>query len=185
MLWAFARENGVPGSHYISRVSLPPFLLLLLPRSQPNPQLQVEPKTALPIWSISISALLNLLLALINIGSTAAFNAFTGLTVAGFYTVFILSASVMLHKRLTTPASQILWGPFRLHRAGVPLTIIALAFSVVGWFFSFWPPTAAVTVTTFNWSLVVYLCTIVLAMVWWAVYARRIYTGPKIELGRI
>lgn len=87
----------------------------------------------------------------------------------------------MLHKRLTTDASEFLWGPFRLGRAGVPLTIVALAYSVVGWIFSFWPPTAAVTVTNFNWSLVVYFGTILLAMIWWIAYARHTYTGPKIE----
>ena len=87
----------------------------------------------------------------------------------------------MLYKRLTTKSSDFLWGPFHLGRAGVPLSINALAYSVVGWIFSFWPPTAVLTVATFNWSIVVYFGIIVLAVVWWAVSARYTYTGPKIE----
>ena len=88
----------------------------------------------------------------------------------------------MLHKRLSTDPSELLWGPFRLGRAGVPLTVTALLYSLVGWIFSFWPPTADVTLQTFNWSLVVYTSVIILAMLWWIVYARHTYTGPRIEL---
>ena len=88
----------------------------------------------------------------------------------------------MLYKRLTTPDSSILWGPFSLGRAGVPITIIALIYSITGWFFSFWPATAMVTVATFNWSLVIYFATLILALIWWAVHARHTYTGPKMEI---
>ena len=87
----------------------------------------------------------------------------------------------MLYKRLTVDNAGFLWGPFRLGRAGVPLTIIALMYSLVGWSFSFWPPTAAVTVKTFNWSLVVYMSVVTLAILWWVAYARHTYTGPRIE----
>ena len=147
--------------------------------------MQVDEKTALPLWAIATTATVNLLLALIPLGSTTAFNAFTGLTVAGFYSSFIISASVMLHKRITTPASDILWGPFRLGAAGVPITIIAIAYSIVGMLFSFWPPTAHVSAKTWNWSFVVYWATIAVALVWWRIRARHYYTGPKIELSAL
>lgn len=119
--------------------------------------------------------MISLLLALIGLGSRAAFNALSGLTVAGFYSAFIVSASVMLYRRLTTPACDIAWGPFRLRTAGVPITIIALLYSFIGWFFSFWPPVSAVNVRTFNWSLVVYFGTMFSAMGWWAFKARHAY----------
>lgn len=124
-------------------------------------------------------------MALIPLGSTTAFNAFTGLTVAGFYSSFLISASVMLHKRLTTPESDILWGPFRLGKAGVPITIVAMAYSIVGILFSFWPPTATVTATTWNWSFVVYWATVLVALVWWWLRAKYYYTGPKMELSEL
>jgi len=161
MLWAFAREDGVPGSRYIAKV---------------------DPKTQLPLWSIGISAFLNLVFVLIALGSTAAFNAFTGLTIAGFYSGFIIAASVMLYKRLTTPSSDILWGPFKLGKAGVPITIFAICYSFIGWLFSFYPPVAEVSVTTWNWSMVVYWCVIFIALLWWVLRARHYYTGPRIEL---
>lgn len=161
MLWAFAREKGLPGSYYISKV---------------------EPRTALPIWSIAVSTVINLLLALVNIGSNVVFNAFTGLTVAAFYSSFIIAASVMLRKRLTTPDADFRWGPFKLGRFGVPVTIISIAYSMVGWFFSFWPPTAVVTVKTINWSVVVYVGVLGVSMIYWLLHARHVYTGPIIEV---
>jgi hypothetical protein len=88
----------------------------------------------------------------------------------------------MLYRRLTTSDADIAWGPFRLGKAGVPLTIFALVYSFIGWFFSFWPPVGELTTQTFNWSLAVYFGVMFLAMGWWALFARRTYTGPKMEL---
>ena len=177
MLWAFAREDGVPGSKYISKVGHSDRCrtrLLIV---------QVNRRSALPLWSITATTAVNLLLALIVLGSQAAFNAFTGLTVAGFYSSFAISASVMLHKRLTNHTQDILRGPFRLSAAlGCPITIAAIGYSVIGIFFSFWPPTATVTAATWNWSFVVYWGTIMVVLLWWWLRARDYYTGPKIEL---
>ncbi|MCJ1451253.1 hypothetical protein MMC28_001589 [Mycoblastus sanguinarius] len=144
----------------------------------------VEPRTALPLWSIAVSTVVNLLLALINIGSTTVFNAFTRLTVASFYSAFTIAATVMLWKRLTTPDANFRWGPFKLGRFGVPVTVISIAYSIVGWFFSFWPPTAKVTVGSMNWSVVVYMVVLVLSVAYWLVRARHVYTGPIVSFSR-
>jgi choline transport protein len=123
-------------------------------------------------------------MALLNLGSSVAFYALTGLTVAGFYSGFMVSASIMLWRRTTTPASKIAWGPFRLGYLGVPITIIALFYSFIGWLFSFWPPVAgeALTIMTFNWSMVVYFSVLFIAMGYWVFRARHSYIGPKIEV---
>ena len=161
MLWAFARESGVPGSGYISRV---------------------EPQTHLPLYSICVTAIVSLLLGLIGLGSTTALNALTGLAVAGFYTAFIIAAAMMLWRRLTMPAAKMPWGPFRLGAFGVPITILSLIYSVIGVIFSFWPPVAEVDATSFNWSVVVFLGVIFLSIAWWGIKARKTYAGPKVEI---
>lgn len=144
---------------------------------------QVEPRVALPLNAIAITALISLLLALLNLGSTVAFYALTGLTVSGFYSAFMISASIMLWRRLTVPPSQVAWGPFRLGYLGTPITIIALLYSFIGWFFSFWPPVAGARlgVETFNWSMVVYFSVVIIAVLYWIIQARYTYIGPKIE----
>jgi choline transport protein len=161
MLWAFARESGVPGSRFIAAI---------------------HPSTHLPLYSILVTALISILLGLIGLGSSAALNALTGLAVAGFYTAFIIAASMMLWRRLTMPAAKMPWGPFRLHAFGVPITILSLTYSVIGVVFSFWPPVKEVDKSSFNWSVVVFVGVIMLACGWWGVKARKTYTGPKVEI---
>ncbi|KAH0843808.1 hypothetical protein FOPE_09143 [Fonsecaea pedrosoi] len=76
MTWAFARDNGLPGSRFIS---------------------QVNPRTRLPLYSVALSVLITLLLGLINNGSFAAFNAVASLVVSGYlgsYTLPITSVPV-------------------------------------------------------------------------------------------
>jgi len=161
MTWAFAREKGLPGYQYLRRV---------------------EPRTSLPFYSIALCTATSFLLALINIGSSVAFNAMVSLVIASFYSSFLLSAAVLLHKRLTTSNEEMQWGPFKLGSAGVPVIILAIMYSVIGVFFSFFPPTAKVTPETMNWSVVVYFSVIIFSFVCWAVHGRFIYEGPLKEI---
>ncbi|PQE27665.1 choline transport protein [Rutstroemia sp. NJR-2017a BBW] len=158
MLWAFAREKGIPG-----------YTVLV----------QVRTKSALPIYCIALTAFISTLLALINIGSSAAFNALTSLVIAGFYTSFGISACVLLHKRLTT---EMTYGPFHLGRAGIPIIIGSLIYSVIGVFFSFWPGAANPTPASMNWSVVVFFGTLSLSLIYWVVHGRHVYTGPILEI---
>lgn len=161
MLWAFAREKGLPGHKYLARV---------------------DQKTRLPIWATGASVVINLLLSLIEIGSTVAFNAFLSLAIAGFYSSFLISASVMLLYRLRTPQSMIPWGPFRMGRAGTPMTLFSIAYSAQGMFFSFWPPDSKVTPVSMNWSVVVYVGVIGISLIFWLTHGRKVYKGPLVEL---
>ena len=161
MTWAFARENGLPGSSYISKI---------------------EPRTSLPIWSILQSTVTSLFLALINLGSSVALEDLFSLVIVGFYSTFILSASVMLHKRLTTPESEIDWGRYRLGRAGIPVTILALMFSITGIFFVFWPASPNPDATEMNWTVVVFLGALLISVIFWFAHGRKVYKGPIMEI---
>lgn len=88
----------------------------------------------------------------------------------------------MLYKRLTVPDNKIMWGRFKLGRAGVPVTVIAILFSLIGIFFSFWPPTPTFTLDLMNWSVVVYSGSLFLALAFWLLYGRHVYTGPISEI---
>ena len=123
-----------------------------------------------------------MLLALINIGSSIGFDAFISLIVAGYYSSFLLSAGVMLHKRLTTPSSEIPWGPFRLGRAGPAITIIAILFSLVVGFFSMWPPVVNPDPGSMNYCVLVFGAALLFSMGFWLLYGRKHYKGPIIEI---
>ncbi|KAL8712513.1 MAG: hypothetical protein Q9220_003361 [cf. Caloplaca sp. 1 TL-2023] len=161
MLWAFAREDGVPFARYIARVNH---------------------RTSLPLYSIAASAIINLLLALINIGSSVGFDAFISLTIAGYYSSFILAASVSLHKRLTTPAADIPWGPFRLGRAGPAITIVAILFSVLVGFFTMWPPKVKPDAESMNYCSLIFGAALLFSLGFWVVHGRKHYRGPVVEI---
>ena len=88
----------------------------------------------------------------------------------------------MLHKRLTTPASEIAWGPFQLGRFGLPINIAAIVYTVIGIFFSFFPASAEVTPLTMNWSVLVFGAAMIFSLVFWAVHGRKVYRGPVMEV---
>ncbi|MCJ1474037.1 hypothetical protein MMC13_002695 [Lambiella insularis] len=166
-LWAFSRENGLPYSKFI---------------------VKVNPKTRLPINAILVTLAVNLLLALISIGSTTAFEAFFSVVLAAYQSSFLIAASVMLHKRLTTPASDMPWGPFRLGRAGVPITITAIVYGIIAMFFSFWPSDVVVTAASMNYSVVIFGAALLFSLGFWFFHGRQVYVGPiwefDSEIGR-
>lgn len=136
----------------------------------------------MPLWPIVCSTAISLLLALINIGPSVVFNALTSLVIAAFYSSFLVAASVILLKRVTRQGAPIHWGPFRLGRAGLPVTIISIVYSIIGIFFSFWPPGIDPTAISMNWSVAVYGGALLFSLFFWAVYGRKVYTGPIIEI---
>jgi amino acid transporter len=142
---------------------------------------QVEPRTLLPLYSIGLSAIISLLLALINIGSDTAFNALISIVISAYYTAFSISAAVLLYKRLTTPPQDMYYGPFSLGRAGVPVIILSLLYSFIGVFFSFFPENAAVSAYTMNWSVLIFGAMFIFCIVFWFVSGRKVYKGPVME----
>lgn len=162
MAWAFARENGLPGSHILSRV---------------------DRRSALPLWCIGLSTLISLLLALINIGSSTAFSALTSLVISGFYSTYLISSCVLLHHRLFKPrGAQFTDGDFSMGRWGTPVTVVAIAYSILGFFFSFWPPTSVVDAGTMNWSVAVFGGVVIFSLVFWGLHGRKVYKGPITEV---
>ena len=90
----------------------------------------------------------------------------------------MIAAAVMLHKRLTTPPSKLPWGPFRLGVLGVPITVAAIAYSIMGMFFSFWPSFLPVEAAAMNYSSVVFGAAVLLSLGFWVGHGRKVYVGP-------
>ena len=77
--WAFARDNALPLSHIWSKVN---------------------EERGTPIWALALTTLVEMLLGLINLGSTSAFNAFVSVGVIALATSYgIPIALSMIYKR--------------------------------------------------------------------------------------
>ncbi|KAL8982050.1 MAG: hypothetical protein Q9205_003339 [Flavoplaca limonia] len=107
MMWAFARDKGLPGWQYLSRI---------------------EPHTKLPIFALIATTTITLFIALINIGSTAALSAVLSLAVSGGLGSYIPPMALILYHRLSPKHAQNLhFGPWRLGKWGAPINAFALA----------------------------------------------------------
>jgi choline transport protein len=159
MMWAFARDNGLPFSDYLARV---------------------DPKTKLPLYSIIVSVIITMLLGLINIGSEAAFDAVASLVVAGYLGSYFLPIWLLLIIRIRKPG-KVTYGPFSLGRLGIPTNIFALIWIVIVTVFSFFPPAIPVTLSTMNWSCLIWGGTMIFGVAFYFLYQRGRYNGPIVE----
>ena len=115
LLWAFSRDNGLPFSTVFGRV---------------------HPGLRLPLNSQVLLATCLCLLALINVGSSTAFNAFISLPALGLYISYFFPIFFLLWRRLSrSQSTPIPWGPFRLGVAGpcVNLGAICYLLFVIVW----------------------------------------------------
>ncbi|KAM0719022.1 hypothetical protein Q7P37_004927 [Cladosporium fusiforme] len=157
-MWAFARDQGLPYSSWIAKV---------------DPVLEV-PKNA-----VLMTAVLIIILSLINIGSDVAFNAIISLNLVCLMWTYMISVGCVLYRRIYHPAllPKCRWS---LGKWGVPINTAALLYSTFAFFWSFWPNETPVTAENFNWAVVMFLATGLIAIVDWYVRARNVYDGPVV-----
>lgn len=124
--------------------------------------------------------MISLLLALINIGSTEAFNAIVSLSVASILASYIVPIVLLLRKRYLN--EPIRWGPWRLGAFGAPANIVGLVYAIVAFFFSFWPSTVQVDKTNMNWACLVWGAAMLLCVFFYAFHACKVYHGPVREI---
>ncbi|RJE20120.1 Amino acid permease [Aspergillus sclerotialis] len=175
--WSFARDRGVPGWRFWSKVS---------------------PTTHIPTYSVLLTMTVSCLLGLINIGSAVALNDILSMAVSGIYLSYLISGSLLLWRRCTgaisqysdgedmlinVPGAKLMWGPFRVPGIlGILVNGYAVIYMVIVIFFSFWPTQMSVDPTTMNFSVVGTMGTIILAIIYYALRARKVYQGPVMEL---
>ncbi|PWY83381.1 amino acid permease [Aspergillus heteromorphus CBS 117.55] len=175
--WSFARDRGVPGWRFWSHVSTRNFL---------------------PTYSIYLTMTICCLLGLINIGSALALNDIVSMAVSGLYTSYLIVAVLLFWRRATgaiapysdsedmvvnVPGAKLMWGPFRIPGIwGILINGYAIIYILIVIFFSYWPTALPVTVSGMNYSVVGTMGTVILAVVYYVVRARHVYTGPIVEI---
>ncbi|TVY18172.1 Choline transport protein [Lachnellula arida] len=163
LLWSFSRDNGVPFSNYISRV---------------------HSKTALPLYSILTSTVISILLALINIGSTTAFNAIVSVNVAAFFLSYMIPIVLLLHKRLRNDAvkDNIHWGPWKMGPIVGPIVNVgAMIYTLITMSFSFFPAVKEVTPVTMNWSCLIFGAVVMFSIAFYFFFGRYTYKWPIVD----
>ncbi|RDW56626.1 hypothetical protein BP5796_13091 [Coleophoma crateriformis] len=154
--FAFARDKGLPFSNWISRV---------------NSDKEV------PVNAIIVTCGITILLSLINIGSSVAFNAIISLQIVALMLTYTCSISCVLYRRLAHP-ELLPSARWSLGKWGVPVNIIGILFAAFSFFWSFWPNTIPVNAQNFNWSVVLFLGVLGISLAQYFFQGRKIYVGP-------
>ena len=123
-----------------------------------------------------------MLLGLINIGSSVAFNAIVSLVVAAYFGSYFIPISMVAYRRFK--GIPLDFGPWSMGRLGLPANLFALVWIIITWTFSFFPISVPVTKETMNWSSVLWAFIMGFGIMWYFVYQRHKFTGPTIPSER-
>lgn len=178
MFWSFARDRALPLWQHISHV---------------------DRRTSLPVNATLICATISALLFTIGFGSSLVFNDIISITVTGLFASYFVPISLLFWRRVTGaigaaavhddkdiinhPSSKLVWGPFRIPGfIGAANNALAMAYLILVFIFAFWPPAQPVTPALMNYASVVFAAVAIFSVVWYAVYARKFYKGPVVEI---
>ena len=119
-----------------------------------------------------------MLLGLINIGSSVAFNAIVSLVIAAYFGSYAIPISMVAYRRIKGIPTKM--GPWSLGRFGLVVNIVALVWIVITWTASFFPIALPVTPSNMNWSSVLWGFMMIFGTLWYFAYQRYRFTGPTV-----
>ncbi|KAI5309805.1 hypothetical protein KEM55_002370 [Ascosphaera atra] len=153
--YAFARDGAIPFSRLWSKVSR---------------------RLEVPLWGIILSTVVDCLLGLIYFGSTAAFNAFTGVATICLSTSYGLPIfiSLLRHRQSVKHA------PFSLGRFGYFINSITVAWICFATVLFCMPVTLPATKTNMNYASVVFSGFAAISVTYYLVSARKSFKGPPL-----
>ena len=163
--FSFARDKGLPFANWLSAV---------------------DAKKHIPANAILTSCLISVLLSLINLFSSVAFEAIISLNVAALMFTYAVSIACVLYRRVFHPEllPHARWSLGKC--SGSIINGIGLLYVLFAMFWSFWPPETPVTLKTFNWNVLIFTAVIFLSLIMYYVQGRRVYSGPVTSVsGRI
>ncbi|KAG6848491.1 hypothetical protein H0H93_016559 [Arthromyces matolae] len=159
--WSFARDKAIPFHQIFARISG-----------------DASDPSAVPYNAHLLSTIIQLLLGLIYLGSSAAFNAFVGVAVICLGTSYVMPIAILLLNG--NGRKEMEGAAFSLGRWGFAINIIALvwvSFEIV--LFSM-PAVIPVNQVTMNYAIVVFVGFAFFSAVWYFINGRYHYAGPPI-----
>lgn len=121
--------------------------------------------------------------SLINIGSTAAFNAIISLSTVALMGTYVISIGCVALKRFRRqPLPPARWS---LGRWGLLVNSAAVVYAFYAFFWGFWPNTYQPNAVSFNYACVLFVGLMTLSVILYFSYARKVYDGPVAKVAHI
>jgi choline transport protein len=176
-LWSFSRDRAVPGWRQLEKV---------------------HPRTQVPVYSVLVTLVFSVLLSLILLGSSTAFNDIVSLSVVGLFGSYLMVVVLMFYRRVrgdirpsdsiddhgltNIPGAPLVWGPWSMRGVwGTMINGFAIAYLVVIFFFVMWPPVNHPTPATMNYSSVMFGATMIFSVGYYFAYAKIAWTGLVVQ----
>ncbi|UNI24983.1 hypothetical protein JDV02_010695 [Purpureocillium takamizusanense] len=159
-LFAFARDDGLPFSNWISRV---------------------DSSRNMPLNACILTCVTSICLALIYLGSPVAFYAFTSLNIVALLQCYNISIGCVLWRRIRHPTT-LPKARFSLGKLGIPINIAAIVYSSWAFFWCFWPQYYPITAANFNWSSVIFTSVLLGSLFYYFIWGRWKYVGPVVRV---
>lgn len=159
--WSFARDNGLPFSKWFTKIT-------------------VISSTPLPVNAMLFSLIILLVIALLNLGGSLIVSSLIGLLTGAVGTTYCISIGCVIWRRLfgePLPPAKWSLGPL-----GLPINIFALLYQATSTILCFFPLAAKPDAKGMNWSVVVFAGVLVIAIVNYVVYGRKVYRGPVVRI---
>ncbi|KAF5366784.1 hypothetical protein D9758_006456 [Tetrapyrgos nigripes] len=153
--WAFARDKALPFHAFFS---------------------QINPDSDVPIPAYFLTTVIQLLLGLIYLGSSAAFNAFVGVAVICLGASYAIPIGMSLYGRRKNVEDS----PYSLGRWGWWINAVAVLWILFEIVLFSMPAIIPVTPSTMNYASVVFVGFAVISGVWYVINGRFNYSGPPL-----
>ncbi|KAJ5263374.1 hypothetical protein N7478_010979 [Penicillium angulare] len=159
MIFAFARDGGLPASKFFA---------------------QVHPTLQLPLNALILTVVVVICFGCIFLGSSSAFNAIISAAVVTLDLSYGLPILVnCLQGRNALPERK-----WKLPRVvGWIADIISLSYIALTTVLFVFPPSSTVTGSSMNYCIVAFAVIIIISVFQWIVDGRKNFTGPRIDLG--
>lgn len=156
-MFAFGRDKGLPGSAWLSRV---------------------HPTLGVPVNAVVMSTVISILLSLINVGSTVAFNSLVSLGSGTLMVSYIVCIGCFMWRRCAGEA--IPPAKFSLGAWALPVNIAAMCYLSLVFIIAFFPavPLPLLDAESMNWSSLIFTIVVIWAMAYYFIWSRHVYEGP-------
>ncbi|PYH40614.1 putative amino acid permease [Aspergillus saccharolyticus JOP 1030-1] len=183
--YAFARDNALPFSGFWSQVQNPYavfssfFSSSSTTTSAQHDESTTTPDTV-PFNALLGSTILQMLLGLINLGSTSTFTAFVSVSTNALSVAYAIPIALsLLHRRREVSRAPWTCGPVW----GPLINVVSLAWIGLGLVLFSLPTALPVSPASMNYAAVVLVGLWGLAAVWFGIHGRKVYKGPPLEGG--
>ncbi|GAD97230.1 GABA permease GabA [Paecilomyces variotii No. 5] len=158
MIYAFARDGGLPASPFFSRV---------------------HPRLGLPLNALYVTTALVIIFGLIFLGSSSAFNAIVSASVVALDISYGIPIAInVIRGRKMLPAR-----PWKLHPVFAWVAnLISLAYIILTTVLFLFPPELPATGSNMNYCVAAFGIIIVISLIQWIVDGRKNFTGPRINV---